>query len=170
MTLNHYESGEPLESPLELRQTGSPGMGPYYESFGHIPFPKCLDFHSDLPSEISAKAGQSPDGVSTDDIILEVISRERECQGYLRWRRGVTPVEHRNIFLRESRDREAAEVRELALAREDERDRRAAQWHQEDMVLLQRQQRWQLAVLGVAVIIATLVGSMIQAGWIGRPW
>jgi hypothetical protein len=38
------------------------------------------------------------------------------------------------------------------------------------MVLLQRQQHWQLAVLGVAVIVATLVGGMIQAGWIGRPW
>ena len=86
----------------------------------------------------------------------------------------------------EQRAKEAAEKREDARdaamnAREDVRDANTEKredvrvanterWHSDDLKILKSQHRWQLFWFGMAVVGATIVGSMIQAAWIPKPW
>jgi hypothetical protein len=121
------------------------------------------------------------------DLVLEVITKPRECAnsesrlGFVKWEQGLTPKEHREMLDRqwrldyEQRVRQAIDAREDARdvamnAREDARDQTAETRHGENLRILKSQHRWQLFWFGVAVVIATVIGSMIQAGWVGKPW
>lgn len=54
--------------------------------------------------------------------------------------------------------------------REDRRDEKVEERHKEQMKTLKGQFWWQIGILGVAIIIATVVAAMIEAQWITKPW
>ncbi len=111
--------------------------------------------------------------------MLEVITKERPgCEGkFTKWQQGFTPKEHREMLdrqwmverearltkeMREREDRLTREVRE----REDKRDEAARTWqgtlHRREMLILG-------GLVTLAIILSTILGGMIEAGWIPNP-
>lgn len=117
--------------------------------------PLCFMLKYNLPGEIHDDVGSTND----QPAVLKTITAERDCDGWTEWQQGFTPKEHRED-----------EIRQAIWDREDRRDAIVEQQHQDEMNTLRVQHRWQLAIFGGAVILATLLGSMIQAGWIDKPW
>lgn len=102
--------------------------------------------------------------------VFTAISAERECDGFEPWQQGFTPQEHREMLDRDRMIKREDEIRRAIWEREDRRDVEVGQQHKEQMDTLRGQHWWQIAVLGGAVIVATLIGAMIQAGWFAKPW
>lgn len=108
------------------------------------------------------------------EAVEAVLIRDRKCKASTIWRPGYTPREHRELVDRKwvmaREDHRDKEMRE----REDARDATTARFHKEEIDTLKSQHRWQLIIFGalvtLAVVVSTLVGSMIQAGWISKPW
>lgn len=119
--------------------------------------PFCFEVRRDFDAERAA-APHAPNGASSYDTMAE-IRRAIECDAWISYRQGASPMEHRLMqdrqWMIEREDRRDSEMR----AREDRRDSEARGWH-----------KWELAIFGGVIALATLVGSMIQAGWITRPW
>ena len=66
------------------------------------------------------------------------------------------------------------EVREAVWAREDKRDDDAEKRHTEQMTEMRGQHRTGLLIFGgavtTAIVLSSIIGSMIQANWIEKPW
>lgn len=93
-------------------------------------------------------------------VVYDRADEDFDCPGGFRKHvPGLTPKEHREMlseeFIRERADRQYAEM----LAREDRRDAEVRGRH-----------RWDIIAFGLLVAASTLIGSMISAGWFGRPW
>lgn len=113
--------------------------------------------------------GKGAGGIG-DTAIWPAIQAERECDAYTPWQQGFSPKEHREMLDRERMLKRQDEIMQTVWKREDERDKRVNDQHKEQMDTLRGQHRQQLLIFGLAVIAATLLGAMIQAGWIDRPW
>ena len=108
-------------------------------------------------------------GAPPDAVVLEFY-KERDCADFVKWIPGLEPKDHlarkvqeevlsseefryRELLRRE--DQRDAEMR----AREDKRDEEAKNRHRNELV-----------VFGLVLGGLTLIGSMIEAGWIPKPW
>jgi len=132
--------------------------------------PICFVMEFDLLAE-HLKTG--PDYGQMDvsgELAKEIISKERHCAAFTKWHQGFTPKEHREMLDRQWRIKHEDDVREAVWKREDARDKTQADDHSDLMKTMKSQHRWQLFWFGVAVVVATVAGSMIQAGWITKPW
>jgi len=104
------------------------------------------------------------------ELLLEAIQRDRPCAKAMQWHPALTPKEHVEMqmadIIREANDRREEAMREWQ-AREAEK---AESRFQSQM----KQGRWQIVIVGIAATIALalaqLFGSLIQAGWIKNPW
>lgn len=101
--------------------------------------------------------------------IYPAIVEERDCDAFTPWQQGFSPREHREMLDRDRMIQRDDEMRKAIWEREDQRDTKVEERHKEEMDTLRAQHRWQLAIFGGAVIVATLIGAMIEAGWIGSP-
>ncbi len=107
-------------------------------------------------------------GSSTPD--WSPVKEKWNCEMFTPLRPGLTPKEHREALDREAERNQQAAIQLFVWEREDKRDKRLEDWHKDEVESLKGQFRWQIVWFGAAVVIATLVGSIIQAGWIARPW
>ena len=119
-----------------------------------------------IPATMTREALQATGSSPTRPIFDE----EWDCVESIQWIPGLTPREHRKLTATRRAKHEEATVRATVFQREDERDQTAELWHRDHMQTLRDQHRRELWILGAAVILATLVGSVIQAGWITKPW
>lgn len=135
------------------------------------PWADLIPFCTMLAREWSDSARGKTDSVTN---ILE------ECPEFFEWHPGFTPQEHRQMRMeqwllnREDRRdqvmREREDARDDAMrAREDKRDEAAKDRHDEQMKIVKGNHWRELVVLGLAIGVAMLLGSIIQAGWIAEP-
>ena len=145
--------------------------------------PVCSVLAYDLYDEYEAFLGVVMDeekagGIFDDDLdgeqagitaVKRMIHLDRECDQFFAWLPGFSPQEHARLrldgWVREREERRDQEMR----LREDGRDARMNERENRRDRETRHRHIWELAVLGGAVVVATLIGSMIQAGWIEQP-
>jgi hypothetical protein len=115
-----------------------------------------------MPFDLSRD--QLPQGPET---VLLFLQEERDCGAFTVWQQGFNPKEHRDILDR-AEAREYDLRRDLAIqAREEARDKRAEDWHKEQMKALREQHRNELLAFGGLIALATVIGS-IRSGLLSR--
>ena len=177
LTLRNAYSGQLDEVDEVFRDTGDPprrrreeppGLhnptALYTTPYHHVPicFAGVYDFLDEMKLGPGWRDHDLP-GV----MVKEVIEKDRECPledqglGFTPWQRGFTPKEHRDICDRQQALIQESEIRNLIWQREDARDKRAEDWHKEEMNTLRSQHRQQLIVFGLFVGILSLTGAVI---------
>jgi hypothetical protein len=120
------EGGAIIEADQDFRLHAAPLGGRYTATSHSELLPFCLDGYADLFSEIIASPYYGTDPpTSTQVSILETLHKERACAGYVEWRRGSTPKEHREML-----DRQWMHEQEERRRTSDRR------WHIGEIVLL----------------------------------
>ncbi len=137
-----------------------------------ICFERALPLGEEFQKNLEGRNANIPIEVSV--AFRRVITTERLCPKFVQWRQGASPQEHRKM-LDEKWKLEFDEKRrqdDLDWRAKQEKD--AADRHNEQMALMRGQGRWQLWIFGgavtFAIVVSTIVGSMIQVGWIAKPW
>lgn len=188
LVLRDVETGELVGADSDFRTTGEPGVGGnFYEAFGDIPLPHCLEREIPLAELIESNPKWQGDGTSKVSdarrrFINETIIEERECPSYFRWRQGATPREHREMAHRESmltredriraelHDREDRRDREMR-QREDERDSRLEnlqrEFHRRELLILGGVVTF---ALGVSSVVAAILEGAVSQGWEPSWW
>ena len=124
---------------------------------------------------------------NTPDLVA-VLEQERDCTGYYFWVPSFTAQEHLQMKLMERREAFENDVRSRREQFEQEVRREQREWqaqqeaaaqkrHDDQMAELQAEgdaaggRHWrELLVFGGVIALATLFGSLIEAGWISNPW
>lgn len=179
LTLRNEYSGLLDEVDADFRTTGNPPRrrvpnrtmqsmdSEVTTPYRHVPI--CFAQEYNLLNDLWPSENPFWDKDIPGEMVKQIIDKERPCASYMRWRPGFTPKEHREMQDRQrQRDNERAAQKE-AKDREDARDEQAKKWRSDDLKVIKSQHRWQLFWFGVAVVGATLLGSLIQADWIGKP-
>ena len=189
ITMRNLYTGQLEDLDSDFRDTGNPpkrktaavgGAGMRFAEFDttpyrHVPicFVQSVDLTADWPASQELLDRYKDWPAST---MLEVITKERpECEGkFTPWQRGLTPKEHREMLDRQWMIRHEEEVRKTVWEREDRRDARAEDHHKEQSAEIRGQHKTELIVFGVlvtlAIVVSTVAGAMIEAGWISQPW
>lgn len=190
LSLRNKLTGQLDEVDASFRQTAQPPrrdpipVHPELPAYGEYPYrcePICFVQQADLVDEAwgptGTNVGMRKQGYDpSPSMVRPVLEKERpECsEAYTPWQQGLTPREHREIVDRQQRIEQEEEVREAIWKREDERDKRADERHDQQVEQLRAQHKTELVVLGglvtLAIVLSTIAGAMIQAGWFGRPW
>lgn len=151
---------ELIEVPIDSRTTGQlpgqrHGFGATIQS---ATLPTCFVRATSLEDEIKK---QHDDLVATGEkergaeyYTLKVITKVRSCDGYVKWSRGFTPKEHREML-----------DRQWMMEREERRDKELRDW-QERMEGRRHGQNlfWFGIVATVAIVAATIIGAYIERG------
>lgn len=173
VAVRHRETRELAEVEHETRETG------------RVPAFQNLKLYRGLFCFVQAADLENEADVDSSAGMLAVLHRERACAAYTPWVQGFTPREHYEMQYQEHlREMERDRVRrdhewQDARLQEDRdwrarRDQEDRERHDEQMRQARSQQRGELLMIGIGATIilaaTTIVGSMIQAGWIGKPW
>ncbi len=113
---------------------------------------RALDFRQEL-------GPNNTDYPYTSSMVLGVIAKDRCCREFAEWQPSFNPKEHREMLDRQWRLQQEEKTRDAALKREDDRDMRAERRHVQSNV-----------IFGITVVITTILGAMIGAGWFSKPW
>jgi len=189
LALRQTDTQELMEAPIRYRDHGNVPLDPMrtnreYAARLPICFVRKRDFSQSLRDW---PEHPEPNSISPQDV-LRLISEDYPCDdetGFTEWQQGFTPKEHREMLDREWRlkfeadEREKdrkwrEEQRELDMEWRAQQEKEAADRHREQMNVLRSQHKSELRVFGLwvtaAIVISTILGSTIQAGWIGKPW
>lgn len=126
--------------------------------------PVCFQ-RCDLRREIKQAFGT---GKNEMGCVLQVISKERDCNKFMDWQQGFTPKEHRELsdrkWMLEFQDKREKEDKEW---REKQR-RMDLDWREDQEKRTEGRHRWDLILTGgiatVAICAATIIAAFIARG------
>ena len=165
-------TGEFIEIDGQFRAGGNPEAdSPLFRAMSSRAdadnVPMCFAQEFDLAGETKGGPQLGKDNRASSHTTIET---DRECRGWMKWQQGSTPREHRDkqdrVSVTEREDKRDQEMR----GREDARDSKVEARETERDRASRGRHRSELWVFGGVIAIATLLGSIIQAGWIERPW
>ena len=166
LALRNRVSWELLPSDPVYRKTAV--IGTHRDQTLHS-IPVCFAMAVDLQVDIESF---EPETTLSQDKILRVTQKERECSEFTRWQLGFTPKEHREMMDRERMlDRE--ERRDSEQRRFQERqEERADQRHTDQLDQLKGLHSKEMLIVGVLVtlviVVSTIIGAGIEAEWIPK--
>lgn len=91
-------------------------------------YPKCFVHEQDIRTECVDERRRRGDGPEAG-IVLEIISRDRECARYFEWRQGFSPKEHVEMIYEEQKNRENKVWQEGMLAKQNEKVDELKSWY-----------------------------------------
>jgi hypothetical protein len=145
VALRRIESAALVEADSQYRESGYPiqPMRAVTQESSVADYPVCFLRKWPLQEEIIDSQG-IPVG-SITEATVDVLTRQRPCDGFTEWQQGFSPKEHREML-----------DRKWLMDREDRRDKEAREF--------QRQlHREQLGIMGFGLMAATILGAVIGA-------